>query len=41
MRPNIIITDAMPRQLTLAFDYKEHVDSWQYTIHEFICNERP
>lgn len=34
MWPNLIMTDAMPSQLTLAFDYNEHGDSWHHTIHD-------
>lgn len=32
--PNLIMTDAMPSLLTLAFDCIEYGDSWQYTIYD-------
>ncbi len=31
--PNLIMTEAMPSLLTLAFDCNEHGDSWQCTIY--------
>lgn len=34
MWPNLIMTDAMPSQLILAFDYNEHGDSWHHTIRD-------